>query len=156
MLAFWFQWPDHGGYNFVSGPLADITLATSFVAALALFWRHHNCHVHGCWRLSWHPHPQHDHPVCRKHHPSGQGRADHLKPEHHTEAAHARCLTVTRAHTSNATAVGAYATVGVTSFGSAEHEVVVGAPQPEKPKRERHGMKLVADLVSAEQPDVTA
>jgi hypothetical protein len=23
--------------------------------------------------LSWHPHPDHGHPVCRRHHPDGKG-----------------------------------------------------------------------------------
>jgi hypothetical protein len=65
------HWPVKGGYNFVSGPLADITLATAFASWLYLFLRSHNCHVHRCWRLSWHPHPGHGHPVCRRHHPDG-------------------------------------------------------------------------------------
>jgi hypothetical protein len=68
-LPRWFHWPDHGGYNFVSGPLADITLATAFLSWLLLFWHKHNCHVHRCLRLSWHPHPDHGHPVCKKHFP---------------------------------------------------------------------------------------
>jgi hypothetical protein len=62
-----FHWADHGGYNFVSGPLADITLATGFITWVIVFFRHHNCHVHGCWRLEFHPHPDHGHPVCRQH-----------------------------------------------------------------------------------------
>jgi hypothetical protein len=66
------HWPTQGGYNFVSGPLADITLATAFLSWLYLFLRHHNCHVHRCPRLSWHPHPDHGHPVCKKHHPDGK------------------------------------------------------------------------------------
>lgn len=70
------HWPAQGGYNFVSGPLADITLATAFVSALILWWRKHNCHVFRCWRLQWHPHPAHGHPVCRVHHPD----RDLLKP----------------------------------------------------------------------------
>jgi hypothetical protein len=56
----------HGGYNFVSGPLADVTLVTAFGGALYLFLRKHNCHVHNRWRLEWHPHPDHGHPVCKK------------------------------------------------------------------------------------------
>ncbi len=56
-LDYYIRWPMHGGYNFVSGPLADITLITAFVGWTALFWRNHNCHVHNCWRLAWHPHP---------------------------------------------------------------------------------------------------
>ena len=63
------HWPTQGGYNFVSGPLADITLVTAFVGSLLLFWHRHNCHVHRCLRLSWHPHPVHGHPVCKRHHP---------------------------------------------------------------------------------------
>ena len=68
-INYYIHWATHGGYNFVSGPLADITLLTAFVSALVLFWHKHNCHVHRCWRLSWHPHPDHGHPVCKKHHP---------------------------------------------------------------------------------------
>ena len=68
-LPHWLHWPDGSGYNFVSGPLADITIFTAFAGWLILFWRKHNCHVHRCWRLSWHPHPVHGHPVCKRHHP---------------------------------------------------------------------------------------
>ena len=71
-LPHWVHWADHGGYNFVSGPLADITLGTAFVSWLILFLRKHNCHVHRCWRLAWHPHPVHGHPVCKPHHPHGR------------------------------------------------------------------------------------
>jgi hypothetical protein len=69
----WVHWPDNGGYNFISGPLADITLVTGFVTATLLWWRKHNCHVYGCWRLEWHVHPDNGHPVCKKHHPDGRG-----------------------------------------------------------------------------------
>jgi hypothetical protein len=67
------HWPMQGGYNFVSGPLADITLITAFVGTLYLWLRSHNCHVHRCWRLAWHPHPVHGHPVCKRHHPDSRG-----------------------------------------------------------------------------------
>jgi hypothetical protein len=67
------HWPSQGGYNFISGPLADITLITAFVSTLWLWWSRHHCHVRHCWRLSWHPHPDHGHPVCRRHHPDGAG-----------------------------------------------------------------------------------
>jgi hypothetical protein len=71
------HWPDNDGYNFVSGPLADITLITAFASTLFLWWRKHNCHVHGCWRLEWHVHPENGHPVCKEHHPHGHAvRAD--------------------------------------------------------------------------------
>ena len=54
-LDYLVHWPDKGGYNFVSGPLADITLVTAFASTLYLFLRRHNCHVNGCWRMEWHP-----------------------------------------------------------------------------------------------------
>ena len=70
-LHYLIHWPMKGGYNFVSGPLADIALVTAFAGTLYLFLRKHNCHVNGCWRMEWHPHPAHGHPVCKKHHPEG-------------------------------------------------------------------------------------
>ena len=76
----WLHWPDNGGYNFISGPLADITLLTGFVTATLLWWRKHNCHVRGCWRLEWHVHPDNGHPVCKKHHPDGRGLPAALPP----------------------------------------------------------------------------
>lgn len=72
-MPHWFHWADQGGYNFVSGPLADVTLLIGFVAFLYTHLRAHNCHVRGCWRLQWHAHPDHGHPVCRRHHPEGSG-----------------------------------------------------------------------------------
>ncbi|HEY4348776.1 MAG TPA: hypothetical protein VGM80_14425 [Gaiellaceae bacterium] len=66
------HWPTQGGYNFVSGPLSDITLVTAFVGTMYIFLRKHNCHVHRCWRLQWHAHPDHGHLVCKQHHPHGR------------------------------------------------------------------------------------
>jgi hypothetical protein len=80
------------GYGFWSGfgsDISEITLVGAVIALLGAFWRNHNCHVTGCWRLSWMPHPVHGHPVCRKHHPDGQGRGEFLTAEHHTLEAHA-------------------------------------------------------------------
>lgn len=58
--------PLHGdGYQFWSGIAGD----GAILAACAVFWRKHNCHVGRCWRLAWHPDPTHGHPVCRRHHP---------------------------------------------------------------------------------------
>ena len=68
-----FGWPSGKGYNFISGPLADITLLTGFFSFVGLWWNRHNCHVNGCPRLQWHTHPDHGHPVCKKHHPHGKG-----------------------------------------------------------------------------------
>ena len=84
---------DHSGcgYSFWSGgasDIAEVTVIFSLGAFLGAWWRKHNCHVHGCWRLQWHPHPTHSHPVCAKHHPHGQGRGAHLKAEMHTLDAH--------------------------------------------------------------------
>ena len=50
-LHYIIHWPTNGGYNFVSGPLADITLVTAFSCGTCLFLRKHNCHVNRCWRL---------------------------------------------------------------------------------------------------------
>ncbi len=55
-------------YQFWSGVGSDIGELAILGGVIGL-WRQHNCHVHRCWRLSWHPHPQHGHPVCRRHHP---------------------------------------------------------------------------------------
>ncbi len=56
------------GYQFWSGigsDVGELTLLTAFV----IWIRQRNCHVNRCWRLAWHPHPEHGHPVCRHHHP---------------------------------------------------------------------------------------
>lgn len=54
--------PLHGdGYQFWSG--------IGFSTAVVVWWRKHNCHVHRCPFIAWHPHPDHGHEVCRWHHP---------------------------------------------------------------------------------------
>lgn len=57
--------PLHGdGYQFWSGIGAGVP---GLVGASLLYWRHHNCYEHGCWRVG-HPHPDHGHrPVCHRH-----------------------------------------------------------------------------------------
>lgn len=77
-LTFWWFWhPLAGpGYQFWSGIGSDIGEIAIVGGAIAIY-RRHNCHVHRCWRLSWHAHPDHGHPVCRRHHPdhpSGGGQ----------------------------------------------------------------------------------
>ena len=60
------------GYMFWSGIGSDfgqLTLITAVLAGLVTLWHQHNCHVHNCPRLQWHVHPDHGHPVCKKHHP---------------------------------------------------------------------------------------
>lgn len=57
------------GYNIVSGDLGDLFIV-GFILSL---YRKHNCHVRWCPFLSWHKHPKNGHPVCRVHHPRGDG-----------------------------------------------------------------------------------
>lgn len=58
--------PLHGdGYQFWSG----VGSGSPLLAGLFLMLRKHNCHQHRCWRLAWHAHPDHGHPVCKHHHP---------------------------------------------------------------------------------------
>ena len=71
-------WHDPDGYNFVSGPLADITLLGGAYAIL----RRHNCSVKGCWRIGRHPVAGTDHIVCRKHHPHESPTAQQVLAEH--------------------------------------------------------------------------
>jgi hypothetical protein len=61
------HWPvsaeHNGGYGFWSG----IGSGSPILLAIVVFWRHHNCHEHKCWRMSWHPDAE-GHPICRVHH----------------------------------------------------------------------------------------
>jgi hypothetical protein len=76
------QWlhPGGSGYWFYSG-VFDVGILLGILSSVGVYWRAHTCHVNGCWRLDWHPHPAHDHPVCRLHHPDGG--ADFLHRRHH-------------------------------------------------------------------------
>lgn len=82
-------WHDPDGYNFISGPLADITL---FGGAYAIA-RRHNCHVKGCWRIARAQVPGTNYIVCGKHHPhptAEQVLADHAAAvREHELAVHA-------------------------------------------------------------------
>ena len=53
------------GYNIFSGPLPDVVFISFFIQV----WRKHNCHVHHCHRIAWHPDPESGHPICKRHHP---------------------------------------------------------------------------------------
>lgn len=60
------------GYNFWSGIVSDlgeITIVGGLITIVLAMWHHHNCHVPGCWRWSWHPNPETGHPECKVHHP---------------------------------------------------------------------------------------
>ena len=72
--------PGGSGYWFYSG-VFDAGILVAIVSSIGVYWRAHNCHVSGCWRLDWHPHPEHNHQVCRVHHPDG--RAEFLQSRHH-------------------------------------------------------------------------
>ena len=69
------------GYQFWSGIGSDLGEVT-LIGLVLVWWHSHNCHVHKCWRLSWHPHPDHGHPVCKHHHPDGKNiHASVVAPE---------------------------------------------------------------------------
>jgi len=84
LLAGLFPWellhPGGSGYWFYSG-VFDAGILLAILSSVGVYWRAHNCHVNGCWRLDWHPHPEHDHQVCRTHHPDGG--AEFLHARHH-------------------------------------------------------------------------
>jgi hypothetical protein len=71
-------WHDPDGYNFISGPLADITLLGGAIA----IYRKHNCHARGCWRVGRHPVSGTEYIVCRKHHPHESPTAEQIIAEH--------------------------------------------------------------------------
>ena len=71
-------WHDPDGYNFISGPLADITLLGGAYAII----RRHNCHAHHCLRIGRHKVAGTDYIVCRKHHPRSSPSAEQILAEH--------------------------------------------------------------------------
>ena len=67
-------------YLWWSGMFANLTI----FAAVIVFYRKHNCHVHSCWRLGSHRAVDEsgvEHVVCRRHHPD-LGRGHRLHAEH--------------------------------------------------------------------------
>lgn len=55
-------------YLWWSGMFGNLTI----FAAVALFYRRHNCHIHGCWRLGRHTSVDVngvEYLVCKRHHP---------------------------------------------------------------------------------------
>jgi hypothetical protein len=71
-------WHDADGYNFISGPLADITLLGGAYAIA----RRHNCHVKGCWRIARASVQGTTYVVCRKHHPHDAPSAEKVLDAH--------------------------------------------------------------------------
>jgi hypothetical protein len=76
-------WHDPDGYNFISGPLADITL---FGGGYAIA-RRHNCHVKGCWRVARARVPGTDYIVCHRHHPHDAPTAEKVIAAHNAAMA---------------------------------------------------------------------
>jgi len=72
-------WHDPDGYNFISGPLADVTL----IGGAYVIVRRHNCHAKGCWRIGRHKVPGTDYVVCRHHHPDETPTAQQILDAHH-------------------------------------------------------------------------
>src|ERR1700760_461320 len=71
-------WHDPDGYNFISGPLADITLLGGAYAIV----RRHNCHAKRCWRIGRHQVAGTTYVVCRKHHPDPTPTAEEIQTAH--------------------------------------------------------------------------
>jgi len=61
-----------------SGPGADLG-EFAIVGSLIAGVRHHNCHVHGCWRVGRHPVAGTGYVVCRRHHPDGAPTAADIR-----------------------------------------------------------------------------
>jgi hypothetical protein len=83
-------WHDSDGYNFISGPLADITLIGGAYAIV----RRHNCHVQRCLRIGRHQVAGTTYVVCRKHHPDASPTAEQVQA---AAAAHRNALEEARA-----------------------------------------------------------
>jgi len=56
-------------YSFWSGFGSDLGEASILTGLLVVF-RHHNCNVHGCWRLGTHPVDGTPYKACHIHHPA--------------------------------------------------------------------------------------
>lgn len=83
-------WHDPDGYNFISGPLADLTLLGGGYAIL----RRHNCHAKGCWRIGRHLVAGTTYVVCHKHNPEPSPTAEQIQAAH---AAHRDAMQEARA-----------------------------------------------------------
>lgn len=124
-------WHDPDGYNFVSGPLADITLLGGAYAIL----RRHNCVVKGCFRIGRHPVTGTNHIVCRKHHPRDSPTAEQVLADH--AAAQHRAAAFTAGAVATATEVAVAADAAATAAEAAAAEVAPPpppAPPPGEPQ----------------------
>ncbi|MCU1587556.1 MAG: hypothetical protein JWN31_1049 [Frankiales bacterium] len=67
-------------YLWWSGMFSNLTI----FAAMIIFYRKHNCHIHGCWRIGRHTAVDAngvEHIVCKSHHPD-LGKSHRLRPHH--------------------------------------------------------------------------
>jgi hypothetical protein len=118
-------WHDPDGYNFISGPLADITLLGGAYALL----RHHNCHIKHCWRIGRHPVQGTGYIVCRRHHPHPSPTVEQVHKEH-LAYMHAMHLEPSK-HSD--TAPASEGTTGTPPHGSASSSTPLDQPPPHRP-----------------------
>ena len=134
-------WHDPDGYNFISGPLADITLLGAGYAIL----RRHNCHARGCWRIGRHQVLGTTYVVCRRHHPEESPTAEHIQAVYAS-----RRRSREEARTTGAAAVHAVrqaaheVAAGVDQVAEDVHEAVeeigdAGPPRADEPPRSGGG-----------------
>lgn len=71
MLRHWLDWfcLQGEGYAWWSG----LGSGSSWIAAIALYLWHHNCHQPGCWRLARRHHHVTGTVWCHRHHPDAKG-----------------------------------------------------------------------------------
>jgi hypothetical protein len=62
--------PINQWYNFWSGFGSDLG-ELLILGGIIQFFKHHNCHVQGCWRVKTSNDPTIHAPACRKHHTLG-------------------------------------------------------------------------------------
>ena len=101
LSLYWLAHPLFGvGYQFFSGIGSSISEWLVVTVALATYVYHHNCHEHGCLRLTWHPDKE-GHPVCKVHHSDhparGWFRRDKEHPRHRSAKKAARRASVSGA-----------------------------------------------------------
>jgi hypothetical protein len=119
-------WHDQDGYNFISGPLADITLLGGVYAIV----RRHNCHVKGCWRLGRHQVAGTTYVVCRKHHPDDSPSADHVLA---AAAAHKQTLAARKEVVSDVRHVAHEVEADVHEVAQDVHQAVDDVDKPDDP-----------------------
>lgn len=158
---FWHPLRSGNGYNSWSGwisDVAEITVVGAIAASLAAWWRKHNCHVHRCWRLQWHEHPEHGHPVCAVHHPNGHHGTwwrlfhwkfhsdDHFLAAHRHKYEHSGQLSPFEQPPTGTAMTWAVTSAAPTAAGQVLDTVT---PEKQRPERERKpGVPLVTDLDS--------